>query len=326
MLDDLISWTNLDGLALASLASGFGVAATIYAAYVFFAPTLNARLLKQRLTAVKDRRAELRDTWSNAKPTKGKSNDRNLALMKQALENLQMEAMINDNALKLKLARAGRRGRNEAIRFLFMRLAAPPILALAAFLYIGLVVKPDGWDTTRLLLASLGVGAVGYFLPGILLSNQTQKRQAEIMKTYPDALDLLSICVEAGMSIEQSFNRVSGEISNQSIALTEELQLTTAELSYLGDRRQAFENFASRTGLSAVRAITSALIQAEKYGTPIGAALRVISQESRDERMSKAEQKAASLPAKLTVPMIVFFLPGLFVVILGPAIMQMMNQ
>ena len=315
----------LDPDLVISLVAGVGVSLSILAAYAFFTPDRTQAVVKRRLTNVKERRAELRDAYKHAIDGNARNKERNLALMKRALEKLQMESMINDGELKTKLARAGRRGRNEAIKFLFMRLAMPPILAVAAFIYLYFFVQPEEFDGTRYFLASLGVGLAGYFLPGILLENQRQKRSAEMMKTYPDALDLLSICVESGMSIEQSFNRVSGEIGGQSIALTEELQLTTAELSYLGDRRQAFENFANRTGLSAVRAITSALIQAERYGTPIGQALRVISQESRDERMSRAEQKAASLPAKLTVPMIVFFLPALFVVILGPAILQVLD-
>ena len=310
-----------------ALVAGFGVTFSILAAFSFFAPERGKVTMKKRLGAVKQRRAELRDAYKLALDAKKTSNnDRNLELMKNALEKLRMESMINDSELKMKLARAGRRGRNHAIRFLFMRLAVPPMLMAGSFVYLYGIIQPEGWDLPRYLLAALGVGLFGYFLPGILLDNQRQKRQKEMMKTYPDALDLLSICVESGMSIEQSFNRVSSEIGSQSIALTEEFQLTTAELSYLGDRRQAFENFANRTGLAAVRAITSALAQAERYGTPIGQALRVIGQESRDERMSRAEQKAASLPAKLTVPMIVFFLPALFIVLLGPAIIQVIDQ
>ena len=142
---------------------------------------------------------------------------------------------------------------------------------------------------------------------------------------FPDALDLLLICIEAGMSMEASFQKVTQEIAVQSLVLAEEMGLTTAELNYLGDRRQALENLALRTGMDGVKAVTTALSQAERYGTPLGMALRVMAQENRDERMSRAETKAASLPAKLTVPMIVFFLPCLFVVILGPAILRIME-
>jgi tight adherence protein C len=158
--------------------------------------------------------------------------------------------------------------------------------------------------------------------PEIFLRNITSKRQQSIRRAWPDALDLLLICVESGMSIEQAFRRVSHEIGTQSTALAEELTLTTAELSYLPERRVAYENLAQRTGLEQVKAVTTALVQAERYGTPLGTALRVLAQESRDQRMSAAEKKAAGLPPKLTVPMILFFLPVLFVVILTPAIIQ----
>jgi tight adherence protein C len=170
-------------------------------------------------------------------------------------------------------------------------------------------------------------GAVyfGVKLPEIFLTNNISKRQTSIREALPDELDLLLICVEAGMSIETAFRRVSVEIGSQSVPLAEELTLTTAELSYLPDRRVAFENLSNRTGLEPVKSVATALVQAEKYGTPLGQALRVLAQESRDTRMNEAEKKAAALPPKLTVPMILFFLPVLFIVILTPAIIQVMK-
>jgi tight adherence protein C len=156
----------------------------------------------------------------------------------------------------------------------------------------------------------------------MFLSNLIQRRQESIKNAFPDALDLLLICVQSGMSVEAAFQKVAKECGAQSIELAEELSLTTAELSYLPDRRQAYENLGTRTGLPGVKAVATALIQAERYGTPVGQALRVMAKENRDQRMSDAEKKAAALPPKLTVPMIVFFLPVLFVVIIGPAIIQ----
>ncbi len=164
----------------------------------------------------------------------------------------------------------------------------------------------------------------GMQLPFLFLKNKIQHRKLSIMRAFPDALDLLLICVESGMSIEAAFRRVSEEIGSQSIALCEELTLCTAELSYLPDRRQAYENLARRTDLDGVKAVCLALQQAERYGTPMAQTLRVMAQENRDMRMSEAEKKAAALPPKLTVPMIVFFLPVLFVVILGPAAIKAM--
>src|SRR2546428_8582905 len=157
------------------------------------------------------------------------------------------------------------------------------------------------------------------YLPILFVKNQISKRQLSIKRAFPDALDLLLICVESGMSIEAAFRKVAQEVGTASIPLAEELTLTTAELSYLQDRRQAYENLAKRTDLDGVKAVCVSLQQAERYGTPLGQTLRVMAQENRDMRMMEAEKKAAALPPKLTVPMILFFLPVLFVVILGPA-------
>jgi len=165
---------------------------------------------------------------------------------------------------------------------------------------------------------------LGLQAPMLFLRNAITKRQLSIKRAFPDALDLLLICVESGMSIEMAFRKVSVEIGAQSVALAEEFTLTTAELSYLQDRKVAYENLAKRTGLDGVKSVCLALQQSERYGTPLGTALRVMAQENRDMRMSEAEKKAAALPPKLTVPMILFFLPVLFIVILGPAAIRVM--
>ena len=159
----------------------------------------------------------------------------------------------------------------------------------------------------------------GIKMPVLFIKNKIAKRQLSIKRAFPDALDLLLICVESGMSIEAGFKKVAAEIGSQSIAIAEEFTLTTAELSYLPDRRQAYENLAKRTNMDGVKSVCMALQQAERYGTPLAQTLRVMAQENRDIRMNEAEKKAAGLPPKLTVPMILFFLPVLFVVILGPA-------
>jgi tight adherence protein C len=167
---------------------------------------------------------------------------------------------------------------------------------------------------------------VGFYAPILYVSNRSSKRKASIQRAWPDALDLLLICVESGMSVEAAFRRVAEEIGAQSVELAEELVLTNAELSFLQERRQAYDNLSSRTGLDTVKSVMQALIQAERYGTPVAHALRVLSAESRDMRMNAAEKKAAALPPKLTVPMILFFLPVLFAVILGPAGIQVSQQ
>jgi tight adherence protein C len=178
---------------------------------------------------------------------------------------------------------------------------------------------------TMKVLVSVTAIYAGIKLPELFIGNQISKRQASIRRAFPDALDLTLICVESGMSTEAAFRKVAIEIGVQSIPLAEELTLATAELSYLSDRRQAYENLGARTGLDGVKSVAMALIQAERYGTPIASAIRVLAQEFRDQRMNEAEKKAAALPPKLTVPMIVFFLPVLFVVILGPAVIDVMG-
>jgi len=189
--------------------------------------------------------------------------------------------------------------------------------------YVFVVLQLDYPATIKLGMC-LGVAYAGMQAPYFFLKNRIAKRQLSIKRAFPDALDLLLICVESGMSIETAFKRVSTEIGTQSIALAEELTLTTAELSYLQDRKTAYENLAKRTDLDGVKSVCMALQQAERYGTPLAQTLRVMSQENRDIRMSEAEKKAAGLPPKLTVPMILFFLPVLFVVILGPAAIRVM--
>jgi tight adherence protein C len=212
---------------------------------------------------------------------------------------------------------AGYRGQAPYITFLFFRLVTPVVFLIVTVLYVFVILK---LQQTMLIEIGICIGATwaGMQAPMLFLKNAINKRQLSIKRAFPDALDLLLICVESGMSIEAAFRKVSFEIGSQSVALAEEFTLTTAELSYLQDRKMAYENLQRRTGLDGVKSVCMALMQSERYGTPLGQTLRVMAQENRDMRMNEAEKKAASLPPKLTVPMIVFFLPILFVVILGP--------
>jgi tight adherence protein C len=201
----------------------------------------------------------------------------------------------------------------------------PPIVFVLALLYLFVLAAGLQYPPLAKLMIALGAGFIGFYLPNVFIENIIQRRQQSLKDAFPDALDMLLICVQSGMSIESAFGKVAKEIAPQSIELAEELSLTTAELSYLQDRRQAFENLGKRTGLPGIKSVATALVQAERYGTPIGQALRVMAQENRDLRRSEAEKKAAALPPKLTVPMIVFFLPVLFIIILGPAAIQVME-
>ncbi len=242
----------------------------------------------------------------------------NKGFMQQIVDKLDLRAQFDNDEVRNKLKMAGLRGQGPLVVYMFCRVALPPVIFIGALIYVFFVGKVDYPPAIRGLMA-VGAGFLGFYLPNVFLENLAQKRQQSIKQAFPDSLDMLLICVQSGMSVEAAFGKVAKEITSQSVELGEELSLTTAELSYLQERRQAYENLGMRTGLPGVKAVSTALVQAERYGTPVGQALRVMAKENRDIRMSEAEKKAASLPPKLTVPMIIFFLPVLFIVILGPA-------
>src|SRR5215831_10569609 len=237
--------------------------------------------------------------------------------MQRIVDQFNLAKWVGQEEARALLVQAGYRGQAPYITFLFFRLVMPAVMLFSLF-YLFVVIELDQPPLVKLGLC-IGATYLGMHVPGLFVKNKIARRQLSIKRAFPDALDLLLICVESGMSIEAGFRKVSAEIGTQSIPLAEELTLTTAELSYLQDRRQAYENLAKRTNLEGVKSVCMGLQQAERYGTPIASTLRVMAQENRDMRMSEAEKKAAGLPPKLTVPMILFFLPVLFVVILGPA-------
>jgi tight adherence protein C len=245
--------------------------------------------------------------------------------MQTIVERFNLNHWVGEEEARALLVQAGYRGQAPYVTFLFFRLVMPlALLAFAAF-YIFIVLQLDQPLTLKIGLC-IAATYLGIKVPILFLKNKIQKRQQSIRRAFPDALDLLLICVESGMSIEAAFKKVAAEIGSQSVPLAEELTLTTAELSYLPDRRQAYENLAKRTNLEGVKSVCMALQQAERYGTPLAQTLRVMAQENRDMRMTEAEKKAAGLPPKLTVPMILFFLPVLFIVILGPAGIRVAQQ
>jgi tight adherence protein C len=276
---------------------------------------------RMKLVASERERIRAREREKLMNRNQGKLRQTPKAYMKDVVDKFSLSKWLGAEDAKAKLSMAGFRGPQAEIGFLFFRLVAPIAMLIAAAIYSFVLVKAD-WSFMMRLSIVLCVAYAGFKGPEIYVANTISKRQFSMRRAFPDALDLLLICVESGMSIEQAFRRVSTEIGVRSVPLAEEFTLTTAELSYLPDRRMAYENFYKRTGLDGVKNIVTSLIQAEKYGTPLGTALRVVSQESRDQRMMEAEKKAASLPPKLTVPMILFFLPVLFAIILTPAAIQ----
>jgi len=241
--------------------------------------------------------------------------------MKRIVERFSLQKAFLDEGTVDALARAGYRGQGHLTTYLFMRFATPIILFILGFVYLELFI-PGTRPLYLNLVYAIGLGLLGSYLPVLLLKNTTTKRQTSIRRAWPDCLDLLLLCVESGMSVEHAFKRVAREIGQQSAELAEELTLTTAELSFLEDRTRAFDNLGRRTGLDGVRSVMTALIQAERYGTSVGQALRVMAEEGREQRMNEAEKKAAALPPKLTVPLILFFLPVLFIVIITPALIK----
>jgi len=243
--------------------------------------------------------------------------------IKAIVDKFNLTKWVGQEEARLKLVQAGYRGPAPYITYLFFRMVTPVASLVSTAFYIFVLGNYDLPTPVKIGIC-IAAAYLGMHLPWMILKSKIQKRQLSIKRAFPDTLDLLLICVESGMSIEAAFKKVSEQVGRQSIALAEELMLTTAELSYLPDRRQAYENLAKRTDLEGVKSVCMALQQAERYGTPLAQMLRVMAQENRDMRMSEAEKKAAGLPPKLTVPMIVFFLPVLFVVILGPAAIKVM--
>ncbi|KWT64228.1 Type II/IV secretion system protein TadC, associated with Flp pilus assembly [Hyphomicrobium sulfonivorans] len=238
--------------------------------------------------------------------------------MNEIVNKLNLRKLFDTEDLRERLKRAGLRGQGPLVAFMFFRVVAPVIVFVVALVYL-FVLNDFSYPPIIKFAIALGAGILGSYGPNVFIENLIQKRMQSIKVAFPDALDMLLICVQSGMSVEAAFGKVSKEVASQSLELAEELSLTTAELSYLQDRRMAFDNLGKRTGLPGVKAVTTALIQAERYGTPVGQALRVMAKENRDIRQADAEKKAAALPPKLTVPMIIFFMPVLFVIILFPA-------
>lgn len=280
--------------------------------------------LAERMRKVESERERIRKrerTRLNAEKGKVSLRAEPKRLYKAIVDRFNLAKQAEDGEIVRKLNMAGYRGHAPVTTFLAIRLIAPFVIFATALIYLLFVIRPDA-PLLIVVAEAAAAGSLGYFAPAIFIKNKITKRQKAIRRSWPDALDLLLITVESGMGIESAFRKVGEEVGAQSPEVAEEILLTTAELSYLQDRRQAFENLGLRTGVEGVRAVVTSLIQAEKYGTPLGQALRVMAQENRDMRMSEAEKKAAALPPKLTVPMILFFLPVLFAVIITPAAIQ----
>ena len=285
-------------------------------------PLLARDRLASRLRAVAARRQELSAQQRAAlKGERRKAPQRRrLAVMRSVVDRLKLQDLLEAKELKARLAQAGWRGQAAPLTYIFSQVALPVLLLAVGLVYATTICAHLPVMNRALIL--VGAMAAGAYLPKIMLANAIQKRQQAVGMAFPDALDLMVICVDAGLSLEAAMVRVVDEMGANAPEMAEEFALTSAELAFLGDRRHAWENLAARTGLPQVKSLSTTLLQSEKYGTPVSQALKVLAQENRESRMATAEKKAASLPAKLTVPMIVFFLPVLFLVIAGPAAIQ----
>ena len=315
---------NMSPKQLTALLSAIAAVATVLTLAM---PVLSPNVLDKRMKSVALEREKIRqrerERLARGEKEKVTLRQSPKQYMQRIVERFNLTKWLAQEEAREKLVQAGFRGQAPYIAFLFFRLITPIVMFLVAAFYMFVMDVIDQPTMVKLGIC-FGAAWVGMQVPYFFLKNRITKRQLSIKRAFPDALDLLLICVESGMSIETAFKRVSAEIGSQSIPLAEELTLTTAELSYLQDRKTAYENLAKRTDMDGVKSVCMALQQAERYGTPLAQTLRVMAQENRDIRMSEAEKKAAALPPKLTVPMIMFFLPVLFVVILGPAAIRVM--
>ena len=297
----------------------FAAIAASLTAYTLVMPLFAGEGLAKRMKAVASERERLRQRERErlSKSEKVSLRQSPKQLVSRVVDDFNLTKWLAQEAARDKLVMAGYRGQAPYLSFLFARLVTPIVMFIGAVIYVFVISQMQKSMPIKIGIC-VGVAYLGLQAPMLFLKNAISKRQLQIKRAFPDALDLLLICIESGMSVEVAFRKVAGEIVTQSVALSEEFSLTTAELSYLQDRKVAYENLARRTGLEGVKSVCLALMQSERYGTPLGQSLRVMAQENRDMRMNEAEKKAAALPPKLTVPMILFFLPVLFVVIVGP--------
>jgi tight adherence protein C len=322
MLDILIDAVSNPRL-LAMLFSAVAAIATVLtlAMPLFATDSLSKRMKSVALERDQMRQRERERLARGEKITLRRSPKQ---YMQSIVDQFNLNKWVGQETARAMLVQAGYRGQAPYVTYLFFRMLMPVVLLVFSAFYVFIILNLDQPPIVKVGIC-LAATYLGMQVPSLFLKNRIQHRQLSIRRAFPDALDLLLICVESGMSIEAGLKRVASEVGTQSIPLAEELTLTTAELSYLQDRRQAYQNLAMRTNLEGVKSVCMALQQAERYGTPMGTTLRVMAQENRDMRMTEAEKKAAGLPPKLTVPMILFFLPVLFVVILGPAAIRVMS-
>lgn len=318
MLSDIKHLVNSpDFVAFMCGAAAFGVVLLIWSALVENRPS------SDRLKAVSQRRSEFEK--DRRKKNSRRASMQKISLMKQVVDWFKLTQGKSLAELRLKLRRAGYQARDAMFIFMFTKLVLMGGAFAVGFFFLVIVGVGD-LETILAFLGAFGAGILGWVIPDAFIKNLSQQREEVLRKAIPDALDLMVICAEAGLGLDAAFERVGREIAPTCHALAEEIGITSVELNFMPDRHKALQALADRVPLSSVMALVNTLIQTEKYGTPLAQSLRVLSSEMRDERMMKAEEKAAKLPAILTVPMIVFILPPLFVVLIGPAALKVADS
>jgi tight adherence protein C len=310
---------GVDVIMVASVLTAIATFAVLVALYA--ATTVRDPMAK-RIKALNERREQLKaGIVASTSRRRRKITNRNEAADKVRSFLASLKVLQDEQVEKAqqRLMQAGIRSKDLAFVVIFARLVLPIVIGITPIVMVYVLDFFPDWSAFKRYALVAGSLVGSYKAPDIWLKNKVTKRSHAIRKGIPDALDLLVICAEAGLTVDAAFNRVAKELGKAYPELGDEFALTSIELGFLTDRRSAFENLARRIDLDAVRGVVTTMIQTEKYGTPLASALRVLSAEFRNERMMRAEEKAARLPAIMTVPLILFILPTLFVVILGPA-------
>ena len=309
------------GLGVADLITALAALAAGFAVYAVWTALLVRDPMAQRIKSVGLHRDELRQAMLTAQGNRARRRETTVDFMRRVAQHLKLLKTQQADAITLRLAQAGFRSKDALVIYLFAKLALPFVLGAVA---VVLVYVANLWAMSGMmkLFAAIAAVVAGAYAPEVFVANIRQKRQQILQKGLPDALDLLVICTEAGLALDAALTRVARETGPACPELAEELSICAVELGFLPDRRQALDNLSIRTDLASIRGVVNSLQQTEKYGTPLSLSLRVLSTEFRNDRMMRAEEKAARLPATLTVPLIMFILPALFIVLLGPAVIS----
>ncbi len=307
---------------VAAMLSGMATLLVLYAVWSSF--IVRDPMASRAKTLMKHRK-NLQHNLQQTRSNRARDMLSHGGAVRNIVERLNLMRSKHADNVQTALARAGWRSRDHVVLYLFAKTFLPICFAVLAGLLLFVLPVVDYSLEVKAMLA-LGLAVFGAYLPEIMIKNAGTKRKLALSRGLPDALDLLVICAEAGLSLDAGLKRVAGEMARATPEIADEFQMTAIELSYLPDRAQALSNLAKRTDLAAVRGVVNTLSQTEQYGTPLAQSLRVLAAEFRNERMMKAEEKAAKLPATLTIPLVLFILPSLFVVLLGPAVISTMDN